>query len=974
MSEVSGSMEPVVRSGRMPGSRASHVVGRTDQRARLHGVLDEVIADGSRFVLLGGDAGAGKTTVIDAFTADLFSALADRKAQLVRGQCVPLGGDGLPYAPIVGTLRDLVAQHGREQVLAWAGAAAAALGVLLPDLTDGPPPEGDSIRLQLFEAVTQLWERASEHAPLVVVLEDLHWADESTRHLLRFGARALIDAPVMILASYRTDELTRKHPLRPFLAEIGRLPGAVRIDVPSLDRAEVAELLTRLMERPPSNAVIDTVFRRSEGIPYFVEELTRSASRGCIDMPDTLRDALNVRVQNLSAEAQQVVELAAVAGNRVEHALLAAAAGGAAVELDSGLREAIDAAVLTADETGYGFRHALLREVVHDDLLPGQHARLHAKFAALLEEHPELVSPGTAPLEIAHHWSAAHEATKAFQWSITAARSGAAAYHEALKMYERALELWDRVDDPEGFAGSRASVLKQAANAASNAGEEERALALVNASLAEAGPDTTPEERITALLLKGSLQSGLLRPGTVEPMREAMALLPADADPVLRGRVLDALARRLMLSGEVDEGVATARAAVAATAGISSDAAESHARNSLATGLQAIGAEAEATAEWERAGELARGSTKTELRFFINYSDALNLTGRYADAVSQALTGIELARERGLERSIGCMLAGNAAEPLIALGQWSRAAAMIDRAVELDPPPHHMAHLRLLQAWLRTWRGELDEADVILGEFRSMIAPDNPAPQYVSQVIRADAEHAMAVGDPERAWHNVSVFLDGWQRFHAAWSYPVLAVGAAAARALDAADGSSERSDRVADFLERRALRINIRPLWAPLVTAELADTADGWRSALAELSALPGPAHLPPYAGLRLAQHLVAARERIEARPVLATATEQAAALGARLLTDRLGALAQRAGFSPAAEVAASPLTGLTPREIEVLQLVAAGNSNGEIGSALFISTKTASVHVSNILAKLGVSGRGEAAALAYKLGLVPV
>jgi DNA-binding CsgD family transcriptional regulator len=455
----------------------------------------------------------------------------------------------------------------------------------------------------------------------------------------------------------------------------------------------------------------------------------------------------------------------------------------------------------------------------------------------------------------------------------------------------------------------------------------------VNAALDEAGPDTAAEERISALMLKGSLLSGLLRPGAVKPMREAMALLPEDADPVLRGRVLEALARRLMLSGEVEEGVATAREAVEASTGIGSPAAESHARNSLATGLEAIGAEAEAMLEWERASELARGSTRTELRFFINYSDALNLTGRYADAVGQAMAGIELARSRGLERSIGCMLAGNAAEPLIALGQWSRATAMIDRAIELDPPPHHMAHLRLLQAWLRVWRGELDEADAVLAEFRPMITSDVSAPQYVSQVIRTDAEHAMAVGE-----------------------------------------GGTERSTLIGDFLERRALRINIRPLWAPVITAELADTADGWRRALAELTTLPGPAHLPPYAGLRLAQHLVAARERIEARDVLATASQGAATLGARLLTDRLGALAQRAGFSPEAEVVASPLAGLTPREIEVLRLVAAGNSNGEIGSALFISTKTASVHVSNILAKLGVSGRGEAAALAYKLGLVPV
>ena len=210
-------------------------------------------------------------------------------------------------------------------------------------------------------------------------------------------------------------------------------------------------------------------------------------------------------------------------------------AGGATVDLDRGLREAIDASVLTADETGYSFRHALLREVVHDDLLPGQHARLHARFAALLESHPELVNPGTAPLEIAHHWSAAHEVTKAFTWSITAARSDLAAYHEALKMYERALELWDQVADPESVAGPRATVLKHAATAASNAGEDERALgAWSNAALAEFGPDSDPVERINALMLKSSLLAGLLRPGAVEPLREATALLPDDADPVLR--------------------------------------------------------------------------------------------------------------------------------------------------------------------------------------------------------------------------------------------------------------------------------------------------------------------------------------------------------------------------------------------------------------------------------------------------------
>ena len=265
------------QGGPLDGRRTSRPSSAGGAVARLHEMLDEVVADGSRFVLIGGDAGSGKTTVVEAFAADLFDSLADRKAQLIRGQCVPMGGEGLPYAPIVGALRDLIAQHGRDQVLDWAGAGAPALGVLLPDLA-GLPAGGDSLRLQLFEAITMLWERASEQGPLVVIMEDIHWADESTRHLLRFLARALTDAPVMIITTYRTDELTRRHPLRPFLAEVGRLPGTVRVDLPNLDRAEVAELLTQLLDRPPSNVVIDLVYRRSEGIPYFVEELTRSAS------------------------------------------------------------------------------------------------------------------------------------------------------------------------------------------------------------------------------------------------------------------------------------------------------------------------------------------------------------------------------------------------------------------------------------------------------------------------------------------------------------------------------------------------------------------------------------------------------------------------------------------------------------------------------------------------------------------------
>jgi DNA-binding CsgD family transcriptional regulator/tetratricopeptide (TPR) repeat protein len=402
-----------------------------------------------------------------------------------------------------------------------------------------------------------------------------------------------------------------------------------------------------------------------------------------------------------------------------------------------------------------------------------------------------------------------------------------------------------------------------------------------------------------------------------------------------------------------------------------SDSVTANAWITLGTSLAAAGQEDEGLAAFERVSHLARTSTRTLLRYYVNYSDALNHVGRYEDAASEALSGVEIAAELGLERSLGAMLAGNAAEPLLALGQWGRASAMIERALELDPPARHHAHLRLLQAWLHVWRGQLDEADAVLAEFRPLITDEQLAPQYNSQAIRTDAEHALALGDHQRAWSDVTVFFDHWELYERTQCYPLLAVGAAAAQVLDQSESTGERLALVRDLFENRATQVCIRPFWSPVIIAELDDTAEAWRFAWDQLAQQRAPAHLRPYAGLRLSQHLVAARERAEAKQVLATAAEDAAALGSALLADRIAALAQRAGLVVAAPVEKSPVAGLTPRELEVLQLVAAGRSNGEIGTALFISTKTASVHVSNILAKLGVSGRGEAAALAHRVGL---
>ena len=246
------------------------------------------------------------------------------------------------------------------------------------------------------------------------------------------------------------------------------------------------------------------------------------------------------------------------------------------------------------------------------------------------------------------------------------------------------------------------------------------------------------------------------------------------------------------------------------------------------------------------------------------------------------------------------------------------------------------------------------------------------APQYSSQVIRLDAELALATGDVDRAWADLEVAFEHWDRYHVAHRYPLLWLAATTARAADRIDGGG-RLARVRSAYEQ-VEPVRARQIWGPLIAAELADTVDAWRAVWAATTAAEMPCYLRPYGGLRLAQHLVSRRERVEARDVLAAATESADRIGASLVGSRLAALAGRAGLTTMGTAAGAPglLATLTSREREVLRLVAVGRTNGEIGTELFISTKTASVHVSNILAKLGVGARGEAAALAYREGLL--
>jgi len=998
------------------GSMAARVasprlVGRVVELAALEEALAEAAAGRQMTVLVPGEAGVGKSRLVDEFAERAVAG----GARVLVGRCVALGEDGLPFAPFVAALRSLLAESGAEALAETAGPGREALARLLPEV--GPVgPDSPTGRGRLFEVVATVLERVGAEQPVVLVLEDLHWADGSTRDLLRFLVRVLPGARVLVVGTYRSDEMRRGHPLRPLLAELERVPSVERLEVPRLARAEVGSLLAAILDHDAAPEVVVDVHRRSEGIPFFVEELA-SCSDSLLggELPDSLRDLLLVRAEQLTPAAHAVLRLAAAGGSRVEHEVLAAVAELPEAELEACLREAVAGHVLVVDDTGYAFRHALLREVLHDDLLPGEHARLHVRYAQVLEQRPGLMAGRPVWVEIAHHWQAAHDTERAFRASLRAADEATAAFAhaEAQRMLERAIELWQQVEDPAGVAcADRSELLRRASTAARNAGDSERALALVEAALEEVDEFAEPARAAHLLEKQGQLLFHLGRTdAAVEVLEHALGVVGPDGHPLDRAAALQVLAIVLMLRWQFAEAARTAREAIALTeqvrearsgathvvdavagvcdegeVGVNADSVESGALNTLGVSLVSLGRTEEGLAALERSREVAlAGQREAALdRYFINASDVLLLLGRYAESVEVAREGMAEATRRGLTRTTWSFLAGNAAEPLLMLGEWEEAGRLVDRALKLDPPAAHAAHLRHLQAWLVLRTGGPQEARPLVNELEARLTrrSPRPEPQVAVALAALRAELALGLGEPEQALEIVRQCL-AEQPHEPAMVWSVVLVGARTARRL--AEVGHEVPDEVWSEFRATAERFDwwdTAAFWRPLFDAEMTgDDPDLWRAAASALESWPGPVHLQGWARLRLAAALAGRGDRPTAAEALAVAAGVADRLGDVLLGADVDALARRARLEVPGAAARVGAGGgrpggvphrLTPRELEVLRLVAAGRSNRQIGEELFISTKTASVHVSNILAKLGVSGRGEAAAVAHRDGLL--
>lgn len=959
-------------------------VAREAEVGLLTAALTRAAEGEPSLVLLGADAGVGKTRLL----AHVAGIAAERGATAVTGACVDLGDVGLPYLPFAVALGQLHADPVTREAVEEVARTRPALVRLLPALGDGalPPIEDESSRLQLFDGIAATLAAASAvRGPLLLVLEDLHWADPSTRDVLRYLVARLRDEHLLVVGSYRTDDLHRTHPLRPFLSEMWRHPRVERLDLAPFTAPELRQFAAAVHGSPLTDAELSRVLERSEGNAYFAEELI-AAGPTTSALPWSLGDVLRSRLERLPADVQGVARVASVAGRTVSELLLRAVAEEhCPAEFEQLLREAMAANLLGWEEGRIAFRHALLAEAVYADLLPGEQVTLHRAFRDAILADPTLASSA----RLTHHALQSQDLRTAFVASLRAASEAAQVFApaEEHRHLETALRLWDSVPDAEDLAeADRVTVLLRAASAAGRAGDAERGVTIAREAAAAADP-------ARAARVRGSLARHLLatereQEALAEATR-ALAELPDDAPAADRAWALATHARACLVRDLDDDAKRSAEAAVAEADAAGCDPA---AADALATLAVLVVDDPDHAAELLRdAGARARraGDLVTEQRCTHNLLTTYYYAGRLDEAAATLAEAEARARACGLEWS--------------AFGTSTRFFAVLVRYCrgDLTPPDRIAEHapsaiassapqVALFDAvalYSAVARG--DEDAVARGQaLRPMWDRDSqvallsggPTIDALTWAGRLDEAVELATALVEhlgRTWNDY--FLGGiWL---AALAIAALADGAEADRrigvdpALKVRHGDEllERAHATAERGRPRGGRLGPEGIaWLRRAEAEHArlvgtNEPAAWRAAVAAFDY--GYRYEVARSRWRLAEALLGAGDREAARNELDLAVAEARAMGARPLLEAATALARRGRLEGAV-----PHRGelLTDREAEVLELVAQGLTNRQIGERLFISGKTVSVHVSNVLAKLGVTGRAEAVAVAHRRGLL--
>lgn len=963
--------------------RTRPLIGRHAELDRLRGAvgLDPAVVEPCRVAVVSGDAGIGKSRLV----AELAGQARDAGWSVVAGHCVGQAGSAIAYLPFTELLGALA--EARPEVVAAVLAAHPDLGLLLPGhagQSAGRPVDPGRVA----EAVHAVLVRAGRELPLLAVVEDVHWADHSSRDLVTLLLTRGFSGPTGLVVTYRSDDVSRRHPLHETLPVWTRLPHVARVDLAALPESAMLDLVDTLADAPTDPDVRRDVVARAEGNAFFAEELIASGSRPGIATEDLSR-LLRTRVEQLGEDALLLVRAAAVGGRTVGHTLLSAVSGLDDDRLDDAIDEAIERHVLEPAPGGaVSFRHALLGEAVAADVLPGLRRRLHRAYLAALQDR----GPHASPAEIARHAAAVGDLPTALAATLAAGDAARAVGgpRDALRHYERALG-W--IEDPR----QRAEVSLRAASAANTAGARVRAAELVREAV-EATPAAGLPEVRAELLAELSQRVRILEADddTLALSEEAMALLPADRD-ARRVRVLLAHLQALIDHRRLDRAAAVADELIPMAQDLGMPSAAAEARLLLAQLDELRGTSEDIIAGFRAVLAHVRAGDILEVRARMRLASALHQLGDVPAALEEyergLAAGLRLDQPWG-PYTLECRLYGVVAAHT--LGRWDDADRLLGGLEQREGPQPGAALLAGAALQLRVDRGE----PVPLAEFAELARWADVDSLVGAYVAYAAAQTVGAGGeiDPhldlldrmvallDRSW---SPNFQGLVRIAAA----LCGRAGDLAATLPPAEGArllalaTSYADRAAARLRAPDTAVSPAPgletrAWGARLAAErlrLA-AASGERAAAAPadpaaavarweacVTAYESYGHVPETirARARLAEALARAGRSRESKEIAAQARSPARVLGMTPVLAILDALAPAGGDR-------SEEHDLTNREREVLQLVALGRTNGQIGKELFITTKTVSVHVSNLLAKLGAGNRAEAAAIARRAGLL--
>jgi DNA-binding CsgD family transcriptional regulator/tetratricopeptide (TPR) repeat protein len=990
----------MIRAPSAVGERS--LVGREREFGVLRARLDRAGTGRGGTVLVTGEAGIGKSRL----ARELAREASGRGWRVVDGHCVAVGSEPLRRAALFDLLRpsaqltrsDRQPQVSRRDEVSSAGVASTGLAAASTE--------------ELLERVLAQVDSGSATSPRLVLVEDVHWADRATCEVMMVLARHVAGRPACLVMTCRDDELPPGHHVRGFLAELHRAQLLTTIPLLRLGAADVAMLIQSLVG-PVEPARASAVFDRSGGNPLLVEELCATGLAGTDDatgvrpgrLDDRFVDVLLARTARLSSAAMAVGGAVAAAGRFVDEAVLAEVVTPSrriTVTTASddvfarGLREALDHHLLVRRGHTVGFRHVLVAEAVHGQLLLAERAAVHARWADVLSRR------GEDPAVLAHHWAEARDSERALVASVAAGDAAvlALAPRDAVAHYRRALALWDDVASPVALAGRRRTDLCAAgAEAANSAGDPGEALELVALALHDP-PPADPVATSQLLERKGWY---LLRQGRADAAREAYQAavegLPNDAPASDRIRVLAGSVRIWERLRDPQRALVLAGQAVAAaTAPEATDADEGRARYMLGRALRLAG---QTDAALEQLACAADSAERCLDAFslsvaLLDQADLLAPLGRAHQAVDDALAAANRLRARGHADPHALLCVGVAAGVRFRMGQPHQARTLVEALSAEAGTPVTVAIGHLLTGMLDLDAHALDDAGEHLetARFRAPLLDGHIAGNLawcraelaVAESRLDDAHTAVdegiaqveCTGDDDML---VNLCLLGLQiaADRAAHANPRRSKRA---RARDAA--AVDRYERLLAPLAAHATRTNqptagaVKTAWrAERTRLDGASDPAAWAEA-AERWAAIGRARAAVLARIRCAEALQARPEARAGTPaVLEQAVKEADVIGSRLLADRAGAVARRAGISlsdagadPGSEIddPRARLTSLTRRERDVLDLMVAGSTNRQIGAALYISPKTASVHVSRILSKLGVVTRGEAADVARR------